>query len=483
MSGSSSALDSMRALRRGLIGMAWPFLLAAAAGCTGLPERDPVPRAASGTELRERVSIRGAQGQVESRSVRAVLAEVGAEGRVGLIDYHLRVMAASGDVDLYRGNAARLLVDGPAAFDAMKRAISAAKTRVLLESYIVEDEGVAAEIGALLERKALEGVSVALIYDSVGSLHTPSEYFSTLEQSGVATCAFNPLNPLRRPGYWGINHRNHRKLLVVDNEVAFTGGINISRVYSSGSFLPRARADLERADAERAALEGWRDTQIELRGPVVGALASSFGEMWAKQGCRGEPGDAPPASVAAPGDRVVKVLTSEPGDAENRIYRVLLSAIDAARVSVHVTMAYFVPGPDMVQAFCDAAQRGVRVSLLLPGRSDFALVLHGGRSYYSQLLTCGVAIHEMDDALLHAKTAVIDGVLSTVGSSNMDWRSFVMNSEINVLVLGAELGEEMEALFEKDLTSARRVDPDAWERRGAGQRLLETLGRMAERLL
>ena len=422
--------------------------------------------------------MRGERGKRDPSPERRVLAEVGSEGRAELVAHHLKVMAASGDVDLYRGNSVRLLVDGPATFEAMKRAIAGARSRVLLESYIVEDQGVAAEIGKLLARKASEGVNVALIYDSVGSMKTSSRYFDALEHDGVATCAFNPVNPLRRPGYWGINHRDHRKLLVVDNEVAFTGGINISRVYSSGSFRPRPRVDTDDADKE-----GWRDTQIELRGPVVPALVGSFAEMWARQGCRGTLGDAPPPRVAAPGDRVVKVLTSDPSDAENRIYRVLLSAIDAARVSVHVTMAYFVPGADIIQAFCDAAGRGVQVSLLLPGRSDFRLVLHGGRSYYSQLLACGVEIHEMEHALLHAKTAVIDGVLSTVGSSNMDWRSFVMNSEINVIVLGAELGAEMEALFEKDLASARRIDPEDWERRGAWQRLMEAVGRMAERLL
>lgn len=450
-------------------------------GCAELPRRDSDPAPATPQQMRERVTVRDEHGRADARPVRRVLAEVGKEGRAGLVTHHLGVMAASGDVDLYRGNAARLLVDGPDTFEAMKRAIAEARSRVLLESYIVEDQGVAAEIGALLARKATEGVSVALIYDSVGSLTTPSEYFRSLEEAGVATCAFNPLNPLRRPGYWGINHRDHRKLLVVDNEVAFTGGINISRVYSSGSFRPWS--SVERVEAPSALDEGWRDTQIELRGPVVGALADSFATMWTKQGCRGSLYEAPPPTVAAPGERIVKVLTSEPTDAENRIYRVLLSAIDAARVSVHVTMAYFVPGEDMVQAFCDAAGRGVQVSLLLPGRSDFALVLQGGRSYYAQLLDCGVEIHELEHALLHAKTAVIDGVLSTVGSSNMDWRSFVMNSEINVVVLGAELGTEMEALFEKDLEKARRIDADAWARRGLGQRFMEMLGRMAERLL
>src|SRR5690606_23460457 len=241
--------------------------------------------------------------KVEPRSARRVLAEVGAERRAELVAHHLKIMAGSGGVELYRGNAVRPLVEGLAACAAMQRATSAARHRILLESYIVEDQGVAAEIGALLERKASEGVSVALIYDSIGSMRTPAEYFASLEKAGVATCAFNPVNPLRRPGYWGINHRDHRKLLVVDNEVAFTGGINISRVYSSGSFRPWS--SVERVEAPSALDEGWRDTQIELRGPVVGALADSFATMWTKQGCRGSLYEASPPTVAAPGERIV----------------------------------------------------------------------------------------------------------------------------------------------------------------------------------
>src|SRR5262249_38235646 len=156
-------------------------------------------------------------------------------------------------------------------------------------------------------------------------------------------------------------------------------------------------------------------------------FAHGFEQTWATQGCQGSLGTAPPPAAAAPGQRMVKVLRSAPSDAGNRIYSTMLAAIDASQRSVHLTMAYFAPGPDMVAALADAARRGVDVVLVLPGRSDFSLVLHAGRAYYDDLLSAGVRIHEMDDAMMHAKTAVIDGVFSTVGSSNMDWRSFVAN--------------------------------------------------------
>ena len=240
------------------------------------------------------------------------------------------------------------------------------------------------------------------------------------------------------------------------------------------------------ASDEDVLSDGWRDTQIELRGPVVAALAQTFVEIWQSQGCRGALGEAPPPQQATPGQRVVKVLTSEPtpdGKAANRIYTSLLAAIDAARRSVHLTMAYFAPGDDMVQALCDAARRGVEVQLVLPGRSDFSLVLHAGRYYYDRLLRAGVRIHEMDHAVMHAKTAVIDGVFSTVGSSNMDWRSFVANRELNVIVIGDDFGQELEALFRRDVAASRPVDPAQWRRRGMRARVMEQIGRAAERLL
>ncbi|HET7526102.1 MAG TPA: phospholipase D-like domain-containing protein [Burkholderiaceae bacterium] len=445
------------------------------AACKSLPERGPAV-VDDGTPLEQQLVVRDRSGAVAAGLESKVLAAVKAEGESDLTERHLKALAAAGSADFYQGNAARLLLDGPATFAAMKDAIDRARGRVLLESYIVDNGATANEMAALLARKVAQGVQVALVYDGLGSFGTDTAYFDRLAKAGVAVCKFNPVNPLERPGYWGINHRDHRKVLVVDQEVAFTGGINISRVYSSGSFA-RQRRDANALD------DGWRDTQIELRGPVVQAFAHSFEHTWATQGCQGPLAKPPAPRSATAGKRVVQVLESDPRDPRNRIYASLLASIAASRRSVWLTMAYFAPGDEMIGVLVDAAQRGVDVVLVLPGRSDFALVLQAGRSYYDQLLAAGVRIHEMDDAVMHAKTAVIDGVVSTVGSSNMDWRSFVANDEINAIVLGREFGEQLETVFKRDLAASRPIELAAWRQRDLGDRFMEQLGRMAERLL
>jgi len=455
-------------------------------GCAAvLPARDVVRTATAAstttaTVAPESVSVNGAAGRLTEAQEKHTLAAVAAEGAAALLHRQLKALTAGGEVDLYRGNQARLIVDGPATFAAMKAAIAQARRRILLESYIVEDQGVAAEFAALLLRKAAEGVRVSLVYDAVGSITTPDEFFKRLQRGGIASCAFNPVNPARRPGYWGINHRDHRKLLVVDDQVAFTGGINISRVYGSGSFS-RSKAPPVADPLE----DGWRDTQIEIRGPAVAAMAELYATTWRDQGCQGELGPPPLPAAAArePGERIVKLLASDPRDPVNRIYTALLGAVEASRRSVQLTMAYFAPGDDFVAALCDAAGRGVDVELVLPGRSDFALILHAGRSYYTRMLECGIRLYEMDRAVMHAKTAVIDGVFSTVGSSNLDWRSLVDNSELNVIVLGEDFGAQMQSLFARDRAASAPVDAARWRQRGFKQRALELIGRVAEHWL
>jgi cardiolipin synthase A/B len=427
---------------------------------------------------------------VSARVQAGDLARLRAEGKGALMERQLGVLAAAGDVDLYRGNTARLLVDGPQTFAAMKAAIASARHRVLMESYIVEDVGVAAEFAELLIRKAGEGVRVALMYDSVGSLTSDSAFFQRLQAGGVAVCAFNPVNPLQRPGHWELVQRNHRKTLTVDSDVAYTGGINISNVYADGSFGSggsggsggRSKPGKRDAAAGEEA-GGWRDTQVELRGPVVTALGTLFRTSWTAQGCAGSLPPAPPPQQATPGQRVVKVVAGDPKLGVNPTYTTLMAAVGSAARSVQLTMGYFAPGPELVQALCDAAARGVDVQLVLPGKSDVQLVLHAARSYYARLLAAGVQIHEWQGSVMHAKTAVVDGVLSSVGSSNLDWRSILLNNEIDVMVLGDDFGQEMEALFAKDAGASKRVDAAAWAQRGMGQRLLESIGRLVEPLL
>jgi cardiolipin synthase len=444
--------------------------------CSMLPKRSELRAAPSDAS---RLAVHGAAGQLSPMQEQRTVKAVAADGRDDLLGQQLKALTSTGDVDLYRGNQARLLIDGPATFAAMKAAIGSARTRILLESYIVEDEGVAAEVGELLLSKAAEGVRVAMIYDAVGSISTPQEYFERLAAGGVAICEFNPVNPVRRLGRWGISQRDHRKLLVVDDDVAFTGGMNISRVYGSSSSF-----QMRRRKAAKPLEDGWRDTQIAMRGPVVPALARIFDETWRSQGCEG---DLPPAQRRPagnePGERMIKLVVSDPDDETNRIYTTMLAAIEASQRSVQLTMAYFAPGQDFVDALCDAARRGVDVELVLPGRSDFALVLHAGHSYYQQMLDAGIKLHEMDDAMMHAKTAVIDGVFSTVGSSNLDWRSLASNYELNVIVLGEDFGSDMQRQFDKDRAASTPIEAASWRRRGLRERTLELVGRVAERWL
>lgn len=463
-------------------------LLAAALGAACASPRVRTPQAEqaaaaaapapSNQALAAQLQVRGAQGRLTPAQRSQLLARLGAQGSADLLKRHLAVMSAAAEApQLFAGNAVQLLVDGPRAFQAMFAAIEAARHSVLLQSYIVEDTAIAQRLAALLARKRAQGVQVALLYDDLGSFGTGAAYFEALQAAGVPTCALHPVNPLRRPGYWDITRRDHRKLLVVDRETGFTGGINISAVYGSGSFSRRARQPA--TDATDA--NGWRDTQVQIRGPAVVALDDLVRATWQAQGCSGAL--APPAATPperAAGQALLRVIPATPDEAVNRIYTLLLDAIDASQRSVYLTVAYFAPGADMLEALCDAARRGVDVQLVLPARSDFAPVLHAGRSYYGQLLAAGVQVHELQDAVLHAKTAVIDGVVSTVGSSNMDWRSFTGNSELNAVVFGEDFGDAMQRMFRQDVQNSQPITREAWAARPPLQRVREALARWFE---
>jgi cardiolipin synthase len=385
-----------------------------------------------------------------------------------------RPPAASLTSPLSQGNAARILIDGPSTHRAMEVAIAAARDHVNLESYIVDDGAVGERVAALLRKKAAEGVKVNLIYDSVGSFRTPREFFRDLSEAGVAVCEFNPVK--REPAK--LNNRDHRKILVVDGRVAFTGGINISETYASGS----ARARRVR-DKERDRKDGWRDTHVRVEGPVVAQFQRLFLDAWALQDC----GPAPQARYFPPlerrGDKAMRVVRSDPDSGKSEMYTVLLDAIGKARSRVWLTMGYFVPDPQTKEALVQAARRGVDVRLVLPGFSDFWAPVYAGRSHYEELLGAGVRIYEWHEALMHAKTAVIDSAWSSIGSTNLDWRSFVHNYEDNLVVHDAGFAREMERRFREDIAAAEELDAQAWRRRGLAEKFKEWFARQWEYLL
>ena len=203
-------------------------------------------------------------------------------------------------------------------------------------------------------------------------------------------------------------------------------------------------------------------------GPVVGEFQKLFLATWEKQ--KGEPlapRDYFP-QLGNKGREVVRAIGSSPDEPYSLIYATLISAIGSAETSVYLTNAYFVPDPQLLAALKDAAQRGVDVRIILPSNTDSWLVFHAGRSYYAELLGAGVKIYERRDALLHSKTALIDGVWSTIGSTNLDWRSFLHNDEVNAVILGQEFGAQMQAMFETDLASSNPITLEQWEQRSLG---------------
>jgi cardiolipin synthase len=375
---------------------------------------------------------------------------------------------------LTQGNEARILVDGPATHEAMRAAIARARDHVDLESYIIDDSAIGERFAELLKQKAAQGVKVNVIYDSVGSIKTPHEFFRDLRDAGVAVCEFNPVK--RAPAK--LNHRDHRKILVVDGRAAFTGGINISETYASGS--ARARRD---PDKERDRKDGWRDTQVQVWGPVVAQLQRLFLDAWALQDC----GPAPEARYFPPlerrGDKAMRVVRSDPDSGTSEMYAVLLDRIRNARSRVWLTVGYFVPDPQIKEALMQAARRGVDVRLMLPGFSDFWAPVYAARSHYEDLLGAGVRVYEWREALIHAKTAVIDSNWSSVGSTNLDWRSFVLNYEDDLVVRDAAFARQMEELFLRDVAASVQIDPAKWRARRPGEKLKEWFARQWEYLL
>ncbi|OGS98410.1 MAG: cardiolipin synthase [Gallionellales bacterium RIFCSPLOWO2_02_FULL_59_110] len=450
----------------GIAKLAMTLCLVLLAGCSPIPAM--VPDMAM--QPSHPVQLDGAHGPLTAKQSKAILARLKRNGAdTNIFDKHLALEAEIVGSPLVAGNKVELLVDGPTTYNSMFAAIGNAKDHINMETYIIEDDEIGRRFVELLIRKQRSGVQVNFIYDSVGAISTPKEFFKPLKESGVNVLEFNPVNPLLARKDWQVNRRDHRKLLVVDGQVAFVGGINISSVYSSGSF---GRYKPAKGNTP------WRDTHLRMAGPVVSEFQKLFMATWNEQ--KGGPlasGNYFP-EPSSKGNEVVRAIGSSPEEPYSQIYATLLSAINSAETQVFLTNAYFVPDPQLLATLKEAAQRGVDVRLLLPEKIDSVLVFYASRSYYDELLSAGVKIYQRQGALLHAKTALIDGVWSTVGSTNLDWRSFLNNQEIDAVILGQNFGAQMQALFEKDLGSSRLVTLEAWRNRSIGARIKERAARL-----
>ena len=439
-------------------------------GCSSLPSLVPDLVRESSASVR----LEGARGVLSAAESKAILDRLKSRSaNTDIFERHLALEEAIVGSPLTTGNAVQLLLDGPATYRAMFAAIVAAKDHINLETYILDDDEVGQRFAQALIAKQQQGVKINIIRDSVGTLGTPAAFFKTLSDSGIKVLEFNPINPLLARTAWTLNQRDHRKLLIVDGSIAFLGGINISSVYSGGSFSQRSRKS---ADTSLA----WRDTHLQLQGPVVAELQKLFLASWEKQ--QGPPLAAsnffpPPKS---PGREVVRAIGSSPTDPFSLIYATLLSAIGSAETSAYLTNAYFVPDPQLLATLEAAAGRGVDVKLILPSQTDSWLVFHAGRGHYERLLRAGVKIYERRGVILHSKTALIDGVWATVGSTNLDWRSFLHNEELNAVILGTGFGDQVKAMFDKDLAGSDQVTLERWQQRPLDMRIKELFGRVWE---
>lgn len=452
--------------------------------CASLPEVAAQPTVIKQAQA---VEMENEKGPVSTRVKAAVLKEIENEaGDSEILNRHLAYeQAVNRASPLVLGNRLTLLEDGPATYKAMFDAIRKAQDHINLETYIFEDGEVGTRFADLLLQKQAAGVQVNIIYDSVGCLATPQAFFDRLKSAGIQLVEYNPVNPARlKKAEWLLNNRDHRKLLIVDGKTVFLGGINISESYSSGSSSPGGSGGSgsgssgkgKDKDEDAAILEsGWRDTHLRIEGPAAEEFQKLFIDTWTRQA-------GPPLAprnyypkLTRQGDEVVRAIASQSDSPASPIYQTLISAIEHSERSVRLTNAYFVPDARLQQALTDAAQRGVKVEIILPGKTDSWIVFHAGRSHYSDLLKAGVKLYERQGAVLHSKTATVDGVWSTIGSTNLDWRSFLHNDELNAIVLGADFARQMDVLFSKDKKASKPVTAEQWKRRPLLTRIKEWL--------
>jgi cardiolipin synthase A/B len=311
------------------------------------------------------------------------------------------------------------------------------------------------------------GVAVSIIYDAFGSHATPPAFLARLAQAGAAITVFNA-NPAARNGIDGLNDRDHRKVMVIDGRIGFLGGVNLDHVYENPPTAGAVPDDPLRAY--------WRDTEVRVTGPVVADLQRCFFDTWRKQNGPRLPERQWFPTLSRTDDETVRVLASEPGDDHPLYYVWLLRALHAARRSISLSTGYFVPTHQEREELANAARRGVRVSLVLPGRSDSDAAIANARAAYGDLLAAGVKIYEVQNAVLHSKFVIIDGVWMAVGSSNFDRRSAVFNNEIDAIVLGKRVADG-EAMFKQDIAMSKEITLAAWRSRPTAERWREWCAR------
>jgi cardiolipin synthase len=380
------------------------------------------------------------------------------------------------DCPLVGGAQVTLLPGGGETLDAIFTAIEAACQHLHMEYYTFEDvHWRGRSLVDLLVEKRRQGVRVALSYDGAGSTDTDDAVFDRLREAGCMLLEFCPLSPLRRHfNPLKLNDRDHRKLLVVDGQVAFLGGVNMSRVYEN----PRSAGAA--ADTAKAF---WYDATVRIEGPPVAEVQKLFFHHWQRQGGDALPRGSDVSTPAEAGNQVVRTDGSAPRERRQLYFESLKAAVAAARRRVLLATGYFVPTHRQWQLLAEAADRGAAVDLILAGHSDLPSCTHAARALYGRLLRHGVRIHELRDGVLHAKVATIDGVWTAIGSSNLDRRSFVYNNEVDAIVLGRATAGAVEMMLRDWMSRAEPITLTGWRCRSLHEHAGERLARLWSRYM
>jgi cardiolipin synthase len=363
---------------------------------------------------------------------------------------------------IHAGNAVRAYFDGAEAFSNALAAIDSAEREVLVESYILRDDETGTRLAEALFQARRRGVTVRVLADGWGSLWTRTSYWRSLRAEGIESRLFHPL-----PTHWHLHaYRDHRKIIVVDRRVGFTGGMNIANEYGS---------------SRSASGKQWRDTHARVEGPAAAELATVFEEGWCRAGGRPLPTWSTTAEPS--GNTRVLIVDSSAGRGQSEKVSTLAAIVGGARQRLWITNAYFAPKPRAIRQLAAAAERGVDVRLLLPGISDVPIVRHASHAVYDELLAAGVRVFEYLPSVLHAKTFVVDDHLAIVGSSNLDFRSFRYNAECNLIILDDAFGRELAEAFERDLLDSIEVQNAEWLDRSLPHRMLDGLAHWMTPLL
>lgn len=362
------------------------------------------------------------------------------------------------------GNDVEIFTTGKEKFDRLLDDLSKAERSINLQYYIIEDDNIGRRLFDVLVKKASEGVKVRVIYDHIGSIHVKNSFFADMRKAGIEVYPFFrvvfPIFATR------INWRNHRKLVIIDGRIGYIGGMNVADRYITGGKFKK-----------------WRDTHLRVTGPAVAGLQASFAIDWNFMGqpLIEEEISSEPAVTDHPAG--MQLLTSGPTSQWSNIEYLLVKAIGNARKRVYIQTPYFLPPEGMLRALQTAALARVDVRIVMPLHSDSTILTYASYSYIEECLRAGIKIYLYKGGMLHSKTAVIDDEMCSVGSANIDFRSFEHNFEGNMFIYSREINQRMRLLFESDIKESERLKLGAWRHRPRSQKIMESLYRLLSPVL